>query len=273
MFDNLVESTSDKGDLSRKGGFFAGTMVIYATIITAILIGSILWYDSNLESDTLELLTELDTPIQTLAPEPEPEPDQPKSTPTTTTQEVATRQVLQYDTNTPVPPKEISTQQVTTKSIPPGVPVRLGSSDSDVSRSAGPVGPPGPVGGSVGPPAPPVVAPGAPPPPPPPPPKATPTPAPKVIKKSGGVLNGQAISKREPAYPANAKAVRAQGAVTVQVTINPAGQVVSATAVSGHPLLRAAAAQAARGWRFTPTQLSGQPVEVTGTIIFNFTLQ
>lgn len=273
MFDNLVESTSDKGDLSRKGGFFAGTMVIYATIITAILIGSIVWYDSNLESDTLELLTELDTPIQTLAPEPEPEPDQPKSTPTTTTQEVATRTVLQYDTNTPVPPKETSTQAVTTKSIPPGVPVRLGSSDTDVSRSAGPVGPPGPGTGSVGPPGPPVVAPGAPPPPPPPPPKATPTPEPKKVIKSGGVLNGKATSLPKPTFPANAKAVRASGVVSVQVVVDETGRVISANAVSGHPLLRAAAVTAARNARFAPTLLSGQAVKVNGIINFNFTLE
>ena len=273
MFDNLVESTSDKGDLSRKGGFFAGTMVIYATIITAILIGSIFWYDSNLESETLELLTELDTPIQTLAPEPEPEPDQPKSTPTTTTQEVATRTVLQYDTNTPVPPKEISTQQVTQKSIPPGVPVRLGSSDSDVARSSGPVGPPGPSGGAVGPPAPPVVAPPGAPPPPPPPPTPKPTPEPKKVVKSGGVLNGKASSLPQPPYPANAKAVRASGVVSVQVVVSEAGRVISATAVSGHPLLRAAAVAAARNAKFAPTMLSGQPVQVNGVINYNFTLQ
>ncbi len=94
-----------------------------------------------------------------------------------------------------------------------------------------------------------------------------------MIRKSGGVLNGQATSKPTPAYPANAKAVRASGEVKVQVTINPDGKVVSAQAISGHPLLRAAAATTARSWRFTPTRLSGQPVETTGIIIFNFTLQ
>lgn len=272
MFDNLVESTSDKGDLSRKGSFFAGTMVIYATIITAILIGSIFWFDANLNAESLELLTELDTPIQTLAPEPEPEPDQPKpTTPTTTVQEVATRTVLQYDTNTPVPPKEISTQQVTTKSIPPGVPVRLGTTDTDVSRSAGPVGPPGPAGGSVGPPAPPVAAPPGAPPPPPPTPK--PTPVPKKVVKSGGVLNGKATSLPKPLFPANARAVRASGVVSVQVVVDESGRVISATAVSGHPLLRSAAVTAARNARFAPTLLSGQPVQVNGVINFNFTLE
>jgi TonB family protein len=58
--------------------------------------------------------------------------------------------------------------------------------------------------------------------------------------------------------------------VTVQVTVDETGKVISATAVSGHPLLRAAAVDAARRARFTPTLLTGVPVKVTGMIIYNF---
>jgi len=87
---------------------------------------------------------------------------------------------------------------------------------------------------------------------------------------SGGVLNGKAISLPKPAYPAAAKAVRASGSVSVQVLIDENGSVVSASAVSGHPLLRAAAVGAARGARFSPTKLSGQPVKVSGVITYNF---
>ncbi len=63
---------------------------------------------------------------------------------------------------------------------------------------------------------------------------------------SGGVVNGKARNLAVPAYPAAAKAVDASGAVNVQVTIDENGDVVSANAVSGHPLLRAAAEQ--RRW-------------------------
>lgn len=267
MFDNLVESTSHKGDVSRKGGFFAGTLAIYMLIITGIAVGSILWYDSNLQAENLELLTELEMPIQTA---PEPEPEQPKEKPVTTEQQVDVRTELIASTDRPdIVPKEVVNIASKIPSVRTNVPTVIGSRNE--SAAGAPSGPIGPTGGGSGPPGPPVVAPAAPPPPPPP---ATPKPEPpKVVRRSGGVLNGQAISKPQPPYPANAKAVRAQGAVTVQVTINPDGQVVSAQAISGHPLLRAAAAQAARGWRFSPTRLSGQPVEVTGTIIFNFTLQ
>jgi protein TonB len=74
----------------------------------------------------------------------------------------------------------------------------------------------------------------------------------------------------KPAYPAAAKAVRASGSVSVQVLISESGSVISASAVSGHPLLRAAAVSAARGARFSPTLLSGQPVKVSGVITYNF---
>ncbi len=92
----------------------------------------------------------------------------------------------------------------------------------------------------------------------------------EVRKISVGVLNGKALTLAKPAYPAAARAVEAEGAVNVNVTINETGDVVSAAAVSGHPLLRAAAVNAARESKFSPTQLSGQPVTVTGIIVYNF---
>ncbi len=96
----------------------------------------------------------------------------------------------------------------------------------------------------------------------------TPTETPKII--NGGVINGKAKSLPIPAYPAAAMAVRASGAVNVQVTIDEEGNVISASAVSGHPLLRQASEQAARMAKFSPTKLSGQPVKVTGVIVYNF---
>ena len=87
---------------------------------------------------------------------------------------------------------------------------------------------------------------------------------------SGGVLNAKAKSLPAAEYPAAAKAVRAQGAVNVQVTVDESGNVISATAVSGHPLLRAAAVTAAREAKFSPTLLSGQPVKLTGVVVYNF---
>ncbi len=87
---------------------------------------------------------------------------------------------------------------------------------------------------------------------------------------SGGVVNGKATNLVQPPYPAAARAVRASGAVNVQVTIDEKGNVISASAVSGHPLLRAAAVSAARQSKFSPTVLSGTAVKVTGVVVYNF---
>lgn len=98
-----------------------------------------------------------------------------------------------------------------------------------------------------------------------------PTPTQEVPSRvSRGVVNGQAISLPKPVYPAAARAVNARGTVNVAVVISRSGQVISAKAVSGHPLLRAPAEAAARRARFRPTLLSGQPVEVSGSIVYNF---
>lgn len=93
-------------------------------------------------------------------------------------------------------------------------------------------------------------------------------PVPKQI--SGGVLNGKATSLPKPPYPPAARAVRASGSVAVQVLVDESGSVVSARALSGHPLLRASAVQAARSAKFNPTILAGQPVKVSGVIMYNF---
>ena len=98
---------------------------------------------------------------------------------------------------------------------------------------------------------------------------------PDVPKKptiiSGGVVNGKAVNLVKPSYPAMAKAVRAGGDVNVEVVIDEKGSVVSAKAVSGHPLLRDSAEKAARSSRFSPTMLSNQAVKVSGIIVYRFT--
>ena len=90
---------------------------------------------------------------------------------------------------------------------------------------------------------------------------------------SGGVLNGKAINLPKPPYPPVARAAKAAGTVVVQVTVDENGNVTAARAVSGHPLLQAAATAAARQAKFNPTKLSGQPVKVTGVITYQFTAE
>lgn len=74
----------------------------------------------------------------------------------------------------------------------------------------------------------------------------------------------------KPYYPPAARAVAASGRVIVRVLIEIDGTVFSAEPLTGHPLLQAAARDAACNTKFMPTFLSGQPVRVTGTITYNF---
>ncbi len=96
----------------------------------------------------------------------------------------------------------------------------------------------------------------------------------KPIKQiSGGILNGNALTLPKPDYPDDARRAKLSGKVTVQVIIDEAGKVVSANAVSGpnkNISLRVAAETAALKATFSPTRLSGQPVKVSGVIVYNF---
>ena len=104
--------------------------------------------------------------------------------------------------------------------------------------------------------------------------RAPPPAPPKVERKkapiSGGVMTGQATSLPKPIYSAAARAVGAKGTVTVQITVDEQGKVISAKAVDGNPMIRPAAVEAAWKAKFDPTKLSGVPVKVTGFITYNF---
>ena len=95
---------------------------------------------------------------------------------------------------------------------------------------------------------------------------------PTQVVKSGGVMQGTAIRRVNPVYPPLARAARVSGVVVVEVVVDRAGNVTSARALSGHPLLKEAAVAAATQWKWNPTLLSNVPVQVVGTITFNFTL-
>lgn len=89
----------------------------------------------------------------------------------------------------------------------------------------------------------------------------------------GGVLNGKALTLGRPEYPSAARANYDQGQVRVQILIDEFGRVLKAEAISGPTTLREAAVRAAFKSRFTPTRLMGQPVKVSGVIVYNFIAQ
>ena len=91
----------------------------------------------------------------------------------------------------------------------------------------------------------------------------------KVFKS--GVVNGKAISLITPAYPAEARQVRARGEIRVKVLISKIGTVISACGENeGHPALIEASENAAYRSKFQPTLLEGTAVNVSGTIIYKF---
>ncbi len=92
----------------------------------------------------------------------------------------------------------------------------------------------------------------------------------KKITQSLGVINGKATYLPKPNFSAAAKAVGASGTVSVQITIDLNGNVISANAVSGHPLLKADCERVARMTKFSQTLLSNQAVKATGILTYNF---
>jgi len=261
MFDNLVESSSHKDDIARKGSFIGVTALIYGVLLVGFFVAGIYWYDAKLGEMELELTT-LVAPVP--VPQQQKEPEQKQEVkPQKIEQNVDIRKELIASVDeSRLPPKEISAKASDVPPVRRGVTTVIGSSDSN---AAAPM-PAGPGAGTV------VTAPAKvniadeP-----PPPEAKPTPPRAPI--SGGVLNGKAINLPKPPYPAIARAAHASGTVVVQVLIDENGNVVSAHAVSGHPLLQGAAVAAARSAKFSPTKLSGQPVKVTGVIQYNFVAQ
>jgi TonB family protein len=86
-----------------------------------------------------------------------------------------------------------------------------------------------------------------------------------------GSLVDKATQRISPSYPAIAKNAHVTGVVTVFLEVDEKGAVANVKRTDGPQLLRQAAVEAARRWKFKPTIVNGQPVRVTGYINFSFT--
>src|SRR5205085_6910880 len=270
MFSNLIESGSHAADLKRKGRFFLGTVVFYGLLLVATGVGSIYAYNARLdEPNDLEVLALLRYP-----PAASSEPERRETRPAASQSRVnELTERIEISVETPYHGNQIAS--TTTREMPAGVPVVVGTIDRDAAINGGPVVGPnllGDNGGGVetGPAVSDTDIP--------PPPRVTATPAPTPQRPSGpmhltsDVITSKALSKPAPPYPIIAKQGHIQGPVAVQIVIDEQGRVISAKATSGNPLLQGAAVQAAYQARFTPTTLNGQAVKVTGSITYNFVL-
>jgi protein TonB len=95
----------------------------------------------------------------------------------------------------------------------------------------------------------------------------------RPLKVSEGVLAAQLISRVEPRYPVLAEQTRTQGTVQLHAIISRDGRITSLDVLSGHPLLVPAALEAVRQWRYRPTTLNGEAVEVETLITIIFRLR
>ena len=264
MFNNLIESTSHAQEFKRRGSFLLFTTATYVVLFVITGVVSIYAYDAHLETQNteLELLTFVPVPPPEAAPPVRDDPIHPAS-----------------PSDRP-PAQPTRTDMISSTADPTRVPPTAGTVASDVPawRHGAVLGltnvdPPSPAGSTSGVTrgtgnTPVVNIPDDPPPAPDPAPVV-----PKILKVSRGVLEGKAVFLPRPNYPAMARQIRLQGTVVVQVLIDEQGKVVSAKAVSGHPILVPGAQQAAMQARFLPTKLGDQPVKVSGVITYNYVTQ
>lgn len=269
MFDQLIESEPEGADFHNRRTYFLTSSVVVGILFLSAVVISIYAADFSLGNRGLEL-AELLAPVEMAATEPEPvQPRMPAST-TQSRSELPTRTVnmIRIDEN-PIVPTAISTVRNKDVARPYGE-FKISTENSGAytsttgSRSFGSV----PTGPGLSTTTAEVTKEDVPPP---PPVKKDPVVDRKPPAQSLGVINGKASYLPKPIYSQAAIAMRADGKVDVQVTIDESGRVISAKAVSGNILLRPAAEQAARDAKFTTTYLSNVAVKVTGVIVYNFT--
>jgi len=276
MFDQLMETQPQTAEVKNRRNYFvvsAAAMVI--TLFSALII-SLFAIDLNIGMDDMDMLV-LVAPVEVQPeikrPELETEPKQeqkmqaPGGSPKAPTRQVIMARV---DESPREVPTTVSTAQNTAKARPISDYFEVGKADSEPGTTNGSGrGTGGGTGDGTGlgdgsdtiak-----VVADDTPPP---PPVKKAPE---KPVVQSMGVINGRATSLPLPTIPAAARVANAAGTVSVQVMIDENGNVISANAVSGNPLLRLASEVAARNARFTKTLLSGTPVQIKGIINYHF---
>ncbi len=276
MLDQLVESNSHTRENARRGGFLLSTFVVVCSIFLSGILWSLFAKDLKMGGGDLEIST-LVAPLPMIENAPPPAPKMVKPEPSQKAVTETTRQSnMERVDEAKLVPKDVSVTPNNQKARPVGkffisdgpefdkqaiASTNFGRDNNNIGTgitsdietplidNTKTIKPP---------------------------PLLEKKESPKIpieLKKSLGVINGIATNLVKPPYPPIAQAVRAAGAVNVQVTIDEKGNVISANAVSGHPLLRQAAETAARASKFNPTLLSNQPVKVTGLIVYKFTTQ
>lgn len=265
MFNNLVECTKTKKD-NKRWAYFAITSTVWTLALAGSIVGGIFLYDAKLD-EQLSVLTMLINPPPPPPPPPpapantvsKPQPSQP------TTSNVPTQvkpETIESAIDIKTRPAATNLVNVSTDGlagidggVPGGVAEGVaGGVFEGIVHSTGDIDVP--------------------------PPKPTLTvaqpevekPKPSYVRRSEGVLKGNAITQIRPDYPGIARNSGVTGEVKIDITIGEDGSVIGAKVLSGHPMLLNAALGAAKQWKFNPTLLNGTPVKVQGVLTFRFTL-
>jgi len=94
----------------------------------------------------------------------------------------------------------------------------------------------------------------------------------RLVNVSSGVMAANLVSAPKPSYPALASLTRMQGNVVMEAVISKDGTVQQLHVIKGHRLLRGAAKNAVRNWRYRPYKVDGVPVDVATTVSVDFSL-
>ena len=104
------------------------------------------------------------------------------------------------------------------------------------------------------------------------PPPVAPPPPPRIVRVGGDIREPRKVVDVRPVYPPLAQAGRVEGTVVLEAVINERGTIERIKVLRSVPLLDAAAVDAVRQWRYTPTLLNGVPVGVLMTIYITFSV-
>jgi TonB family protein len=99
-----------------------------------------------------------------------------------------------------------------------------------------------------------------------------PRPQNRPVVRSGEFMEAMLVHRVQPEYPQAAKWIHLAGTVVLRARIGTDGEVHELETVSGNPLLTQATRVAVLQWRYRPTMLHGQAVEVETQITVNFVM-
>lgn len=232
MFDQLVVSSAN-GNKTHKSWTVALSAGVQFLILGILILIPLIYTEAL---PTAMLSTFLVAP----PPPPPPPPPAPKT------------QVIQR-------PRIVQPQRMVAPTVIPKKIEVVKDAAPDVGAIGG-VGVPGGTGGPLGG----IVASAAP-----PPPKPV---TPQRIRVGGNVQAASLLRQVQPVYPQIARTAHISGTVLLHAVIAKDGTIQELTYVSGPALLMRSAMDAVREWRYKPTLLNGEPVEVDTTIQVVFSL-